>query len=101
MRIADHAYLGWELEPGSPISRDPFAAARIRPQVPLDAGLLWGQKGNLVVIGRTAGPPQLGVFLVHSDESSLNRGDCVKHRTMDLWDPSTEMHSLNAGMVGQ
>ena len=53
MRIVDHAYFDWESEPGSPISRGPFAAARIRPRVPLDAGLLWGQK-NLVEIGRTA-----------------------------------------------
>ena len=44
MRIADHAYFGWESEVGSPISRDPFAAARIRHRVPLDAGLLWVTK---------------------------------------------------------
>ena len=51
MEIVDYAYFGWESEVGSPISRDPFAAARIRPRVPLDADLLWGQKNILVEIG--------------------------------------------------
>ena len=38
-------------------------------------------------------------ILVNSDmRSSLKR---EKQRTMDLWDPSTEMHSVKAGMVGQ
>ena len=44
MWIVDHAYFGWELGPGSPISRDPFAAARIRPRDPLESGLLWVRK---------------------------------------------------------
>ena len=44
MRIVNHAYFSWESEPGSPISRDPFAAARIRLRDPLDAGLLWIRK---------------------------------------------------------
>ena len=65
MRIVDHAYFGWESEVGSPISRDPFAAAQIRPRVPLDACLLWGQKKLWW---------RVDVFLVNSDQSSLKRG---------------------------
>ena len=49
MRIMDHAYFGWESDVVSPISRDPFAAAQIRPRVPLDAGLLLGDKKNLAI----------------------------------------------------
>jgi hypothetical protein len=40
--IVDHAYFGWES--GSPILRDRFTVAQIRPQSPLDAGLLWVSK---------------------------------------------------------
>jgi hypothetical protein len=59
----DHAYYGSESAVGSLISRDLFEVAQIRPRIPLNAGF-YEVKKNLVEIGRTAGPPQLKVFLV-------------------------------------
>ena len=73
MRIADHANFGWELEPVSPISHDPFAAARIRPRIPLDAGFYGVRKK--IAEDRTNGlTTTVGGILVNSDQSSLKRG---------------------------
>ena len=98
MRIVDCAYFGWELEVGSSISRDLFVAARIRPRVLLDAGLLrvrkkiwWRSDERLDHHSWT--------YFWSILTNQVRKG--VKQRTMDLWDPSTEMHSVKAGMVGQ
>jgi hypothetical protein len=52
MRIMDHAYVSWESEVSSPISRNRFAIAQIRLRLPLHAGLLWGDETNLVNIAQ-------------------------------------------------